>query len=148
MKPAWKNNGTRSCQKLSWTTEQFRFSTADFAHICYNGISSPHFWYQCLCVHLHMQAERKQDWGRFKYSVQGCLPPPAQGGVLRQSLQSVTWSGQTQTAALPHKTQNQPLGSCVPALWLCWWGFTVHVSFKPIFQRTVEKSLERDNGLR
>lgn len=108
----------------------------------------PTFWYQRLCVHLHVQAERKQDGGQLKRSAQGCLPLPvlnseAQGGVLKQSPPGVTWSGKTQTAALPHwhchtKHEISHLADvCQLSAWLCWWGlqFTSwFVFFKPSFR--------------
>lgn len=138
-KRAWKSKDCcKSCQKPSWTTEQFSFINADFAHICYKGIPSPYFWYLGLSAHLCAQAERKQDWGRLKRSMQG-LPLTAstelwgtgknpQAKPAKHSWIRTNTNSSSPTLPLPHKHVISHLAAvCQLPAGLCWWGFTVQV---------------------
>lgn len=126
------------CQKLSWTTEQLSFITADFAHICYKGISSPPVLVPVpMCTPAH--ASRKKTGLREVKILSAGLPFTAstelwgRGKSPQAKPAKCSWirtntNSSSPTLALPHKTWISHLAAVWQISdWLCWGGFTVHI---------------------
>ncbi|OWK50955.1 Protein shisa-9 [Lonchura striata] len=114
-----------------------------------------------LCVHLHVQAEREQDGGKLRRSAQGCLSLPAL--IPRHREESSGKACQVVLDQDKHKEQLSHTGTATQnmdsAIWQMFASLLLDfadedlqftswfVFFNPSFQRTVEKTLERDYGL-